>query len=66
MEVVMLEHYFIKPATIDRIRANWLGPHIEQYVEWLNSEGYHSKAPGYTACVSAHGGSSAFGSRRGH
>jgi integrase/recombinase XerD len=40
MEVVMLEHYFIKPATIDRIRANWLGPHIEQYVEWLNSEGY--------------------------
>jgi hypothetical protein len=36
----MLEHYFIKPATIDRIRANWLGPHIEQYVEWLNSEGY--------------------------
>ena len=36
----MLEHYFIKPATIDRIRANWLGPHIERYVEWLNSEGY--------------------------
>ena len=36
----MLERYFIKPATIDRIRANWLGPHIEQYVEWLNSEGY--------------------------
>ena len=36
----MLERYFIKPATIDRIRANWLGPHIERYVEWLNSEGY--------------------------
>ena len=36
----MLERYFIKPATIDRIRANWLGPHIEHYVEWLNSEGY--------------------------
>jgi hypothetical protein len=40
MEVVMLERYFIKPATIDRICANWLGPHIERYVEWLNSEGY--------------------------
>ena len=36
----MLERYFIKPATIDRIRANWLGSQIERYVEWLDSEGY--------------------------
>ena len=40
MEIVMLERYFIKPATIDRIRANWLGSQIECYVEWLDSEGY--------------------------
>lgn len=36
----MLERYFIKPETVDRIRANWLGPYIERYVEWMNSEGY--------------------------
>ena len=29
-EVVMLEQYFIKPATIDRIRASWLAPQIER------------------------------------
>jgi integrase/recombinase XerD len=31
----MLEHYFVKPATVDRIRASWIAPSIEQYVEWL-------------------------------
>ena len=39
----MLERYFIKPETIDRIRANWLGPHIERYVEWMDSEGYAAR-----------------------
>ena len=36
----MLEKYFVKPATIDRIRASWIGPEIEQYVEWLANNGY--------------------------
>lgn len=36
----MLEQYFIKPATIDRIRACWLGPQIESYVEWMHDNGY--------------------------
>ncbi len=36
----MLELYFVKPETIDRIRANWLGGPIERYVEWLIKEGY--------------------------
>jgi site-specific recombinase XerD len=40
MEVVMLEHYFVKPATVDRIRAVWLAPQIESYVKWMYSEGY--------------------------
>src|ERR1700741_1935394 len=40
MEVVMLERYFVKPATIDRIRALWLAPQIERYVEWMDAQGY--------------------------
>jgi site-specific recombinase XerD len=40
MEVVMLERYFLKPQTVDRIRSNWLGSAIEHYVEWLEQEGY--------------------------
>ena len=31
----MLEQYFVRPVTVDRIRARWLGPAIEQYVTWL-------------------------------
>jgi len=40
MEVVMLEHYFRRPSTVDRIRANWLAPQIEHYVEWMHSQKY--------------------------
>lgn len=40
METVMLEHYFVKPSTIDKIRGSWLGSHIESYVEWLETHGY--------------------------
>ena len=29
-EVAMLEEYFVKPYTVDRIRASWIGPQIEQ------------------------------------
>lgn len=36
----MLEHFFVKPATIDRIRNSWLGPQIDSYVEWLETNGY--------------------------
>ena len=39
MEVVMLDQYFVKPSTIDRIRACWLAPQIERYVEWMRAEG---------------------------
>ena len=31
----MLESHFVRPQTVDRIRALWLGPAIEQYVAWL-------------------------------
>ena len=39
-EVVMLEHYFVKHQTVDRVRGCWLGDAIERYVAWLDSEGY--------------------------
>jgi integrase/recombinase XerD len=43
MEVVMLERYFLKPATVDRIRASWIGDPIEQYVDWLAENGYAAR-----------------------
>jgi hypothetical protein len=36
----MLEHYFVKPSTIDKIRGSWLGSQIESYVEWMEVHGY--------------------------
>ena len=36
----MLERYFVKPATVDRIRGNVAGAFIEHYVEWMHSQGY--------------------------
>ncbi len=32
----MLEHYFVRPRAADRIRALWLGPAIDRYVEWMS------------------------------
>ncbi len=39
----MLEHYFVKPDTIDEIRNCWLGKPIEQYVTWLVEKGYATR-----------------------
>ena len=39
----MLEDYFVKPNTVDRIRASWIGPQIEQYVTWLADRGYGAR-----------------------
>jgi site-specific recombinase XerD len=36
----MLERYFVRVQTVDRIRALWLGPEIERYVVWLSKQGY--------------------------
>jgi len=40
----MLEEYFIKPATIDRLRGSWIAAEIETYVAWLASEGFSTKS----------------------
>ena len=28
----MLEEYFVRPQTVDRIRASWIAPEVERYV----------------------------------
>ena len=37
----MLNHYFIRPTTVDRIRASWIGEGIERYVVWLTVRRYY-------------------------
>ena len=39
----MLESYFVRPQTVDRIRASWIGPEIERYVGWLTESGYTAR-----------------------
>jgi integrase/recombinase XerD len=40
----MLEKYFVRPDTVDRVRASWIGADIERYVEWLDAQGYSWKS----------------------
>jgi integrase/recombinase XerD len=40
----MLEQYFVKPATIDRIRGSWMAGEIETYLAWLAAQGYSTKS----------------------
>jgi hypothetical protein len=39
----MLETYFVKPQTVDRIRACWIGAEIERYAAWLSEQGYSTR-----------------------
>ena len=39
----MLESYFVKPQTVDRIRACWIGAEIERYAGWLTEQGYSTR-----------------------
>lgn len=39
----MLEHYFLKPETVDRIRTSWISDPIERYVQWLSENGYATR-----------------------
>ncbi len=39
----MLERYFVKPDTIDAVRASWIGEPIKQYVIWLAEHGYRAR-----------------------
>jgi len=39
----MLERYYVRPDTIDRVKASWIGNFIEQYVGWLSENGYAAR-----------------------
>ena len=39
----MLEQYYVRPVTADRIRTSWIGTAIEQYVGWLAERRYSSR-----------------------
>jgi integrase/recombinase XerD len=39
----MLERYFLKPDTIDRLRESWIGEPIERYVAWLHEHRYSAR-----------------------
>ena len=39
----MLERYFVKPSTIDRIHDSWFAGSIERYVEWLASQNFSAR-----------------------
>ena len=39
----MLESYFVRPQTVDRIRASWIGAEVERYVGWLAEHGYAAR-----------------------
>jgi site-specific recombinase XerD len=39
----MLERFFLKPDTVDRLRASWIGEPIEHYVQWLVEYGYATR-----------------------
>ena len=40
----MLEEYFVKPSTIDRIRGSWIAAEIETYVARLAEHSYSTKS----------------------
>ncbi len=39
----MLERYYLRPETLDRIRASWLAGPSERYVTWLTEHGYAAR-----------------------
>ena len=39
----MLERYYVRPDSVDRIRSAWIGASIEKYVEWLAEQGYAAR-----------------------
>lgn len=44
LEIVMLENYYVRPTTVDRIRASWIAPAIEQYVCWMAEQSYTARS----------------------
>lgn len=40
----MLEQYFVKPSTVDRLRCSWIGAEIETYLTWLVDHDYSARS----------------------
>jgi hypothetical protein len=40
----MLEKYYVRPDTVDRIRSSWLAPSIEKYVAYLTENKYSARS----------------------
>lgn len=39
----MLEDYFVRPQTVERICSSWIGSAIEQYLARLEEQGYATR-----------------------
>lgn len=52
----MLNRYFIRPATVDRIRSSWIGESIERYVIWLAEQNYAARNVFFRVPVLVHFG----------
>ena len=42
----MLENYFVRPETVERIRSSWIGSAIERYLARLEEQGYATQRLG--------------------
>lgn len=40
----MLERYYLRLETADRVRSSWIGKPVEQYVEWPTQRQYSSRS----------------------
>jgi len=40
----MLERYYVRPDTIDRIQSSWISGAVEQYVTWLAEQKYSDRS----------------------
>ncbi len=40
----MLETYYVRPTTVDRIRSSWIAAAIEQYVGWMAEQRYTERS----------------------
>ena len=52
----MLNRYFIRPTTVDRIHSSWIGESIEQYVVWLAEQNYAARNVFFRVPVLVHFG----------
>ena len=40
----MLERYYVRPETVDRIRSSWIYDSVDRYVRWLTEQKYNSRS----------------------